>query len=822
MEELVGKLMMAQVDKGSHTDLVQTYEEWHTSCPLPASAYPLLFVALTELRSIGDAVLIAQHLPTPIPSDLLNSCRPAWTHLLERRWASTKNLTKTMRTFDEIRALAGENGAGLKVYNTMIRISVLAGNGGEAQRLLLQMRDKENLTPDVQTFGNFLLAAAKKNKWTVVQDMLPTLAQLEKSDAEGPSKDVMRVFDLIVSEYAQQNQSGSGNLWEFVHQALEGLNIPPSRAMFSIMLKAFAREKDFLSISQWASYVERNGLNIQINAGHVVDVLKTYYYGFRPSLSRMKALVIKIARNARYLVSEELVLLLRDAAAYDSASRNGDKNARISKERTSNQLASAVQRLDKAALLAPEEYKANRASSSVQDGHKLGEEAGLNNLLARLEEISSDSEYQTSGTAVPLSVADSPNGTTGKLFGQAAKVVRTVPSSDHKHSSSSPESPKLQAHDVFMHKRKAKTEMLLAMSLGQPSAAVEFYKKTLSASGLPPSSVTLDLAIEASLTAHNGDTSEATDLINDAEEAGMDVTSTLTPMLINHFRRLNPDQRRDHEAIFSTVKRFYTEMEAHQIRVSHHVGVTAANLVLKTNPRKAIDLLRSIYSSTTSATRHPLDIVGTTVLLKGYVSLAHITGIRWLMHEILSTNMRIDHRFLQELHNAQKSLGRTQKTQHGEKAKKAIKELADEIQRFRHKCQQRQEEQITEANRVGNKLVDLLVKESKRREGAVKVNIGPPPTNNNNTTTNPTTSPTATSASLLSYKDRRVQYRRLCAMKSRKPSRKMLVKYRARLRRGLVDEQTGRMLSFKYTLPRTSLDRARGRRLSALRREEVG
>ena len=250
-------------------------------------------------------------------------------------------------------------------------------------------------------------------------------------------------------------------------------------------------------------------------------------------------------------------------------------------------------------------------------------------------------------------------------------------------------------------------KMLLALSLNQPFDAVAFYRSSLPASGIPLSVASLEIAITASLRAHNGDPTEAEELLRTAQEAGLDVNAALTPLLI---RRMTVTERRDldPDELKKGVLDFYQTMHDKGVPLRHHVATAAAHALVQCSKfPAAIALLQSIYDSKwNKASRHGLDIAAMTVLLQCYVKLNHAPGISWTVTAVLDDRVRIDVAFMRVLRKARThaiyGLHHT--------GKDSFRQLWELNGHWLEKCRIRRKAQANAATAFGNKLIRVILK----------------------------------------------------------------------------------------------------------------
>lgn len=340
-------------------------------------------------------------------------------------------------------------------------------------------------------------------------------------------------------------------------------------------------------------------------------------------------------------------------------------------------------------------------------------------------------------------------------------------------SDSPPDSPLYQE---YADKRHIENDILLSLSLGQSSDAVVFYKQSLAASGLPYSSLSLEMAITASLRAQHGDPMEAEELLNAAQEADLNTSAALMPLMLERIKNSGKhSQTLEPEELEKTMVDFYRVMDKNGIPVRHHLATTAAHVLIShSRAEQGISLLRTVFESPSSSLAgKPLDIAAMTVFFQGYAKIEHEAGMEWTVNTILEQNIRIDTTFTRVLAQCKKNFRLAADANSGNR----YMELAKRIASWRQICMQRQDEQIQEATNFGNQLVRCIVKTMSQDE-PVDLSSQPHAEEKHIEIRSPIVE--------LQYPSGRTVV---------KSSRK--IAYKALLRRGVKDE-SGRRMKFRY------------------------
>lgn len=640
------KLMEICTEQGNNGLLTTLFEKWCRRISIPPHLFSAVINVLTTTTDPKRAVMVMRNMPMPDRNADLTACPPLWTRLLDRQWKETNNFLGTRGIFDDMRRLAGDRGVGIALYNSMIRICVLAGHAEEAQTLIRQMQDRDGLEPDYYTMGHVVLASATSKDWVPTESLLAIMAEEQTSQIV----DRGRIITPLLLEHARQHMVEE--TLDFAAKTMERISLCATPSIFNIVLKHLIHCKELESITRWINIVRATGLNIVIGSDQAIDAIKQFQYDSKPTGNVLSRLIDGLETRASQLASKELLYLVRNAYGQDLRSTSGHRHLARARRRAQHALARIDRRLKQDTLVK---------TYFVDDKTTKGAMLNVNNL-------------QLNEKNQPLT--------------------------------------KVETKQVHEEHAKAKSDMLQALTLGRPADAIEVYKKTLPASGIPQSSVCLDIAVEASLRNNAGNLTEALEIVKSAETAGMNVTSTLLPILVHHLQRLDYRARQNSGELSKTVTRFYKEMDAKNIRTSHHVGVTAASILMQKSPSEGIRLLRRIYF-TSWAARQPLDIVGMTAYLHGYIALAHTKGIHWVVNQVLAKGIRIDRKFMSEFDRA-KIVMRPLLERPGTKRER-IRQFLIEFDVLRAKCLRRRAEQVAETTRFGEQLVETLIACSGRR-----------------------------------------------------------------------------------------------------------
>jgi len=269
------------------------------------------------------------------------------------------------------------------------------------------------------------------------------------------------------------------------------------------------------------------------------------------------------------------------------------------------------------------------------------------------------------------------------------------------------ELPEVVLTTAMLKKSLKEHEMLMALSKGNYTDLLDSYESSLGQSGLPASSYSLEMAIQARAKLSD-DAGALGDYIDTANEAGMDTTAALVPLLNYQVKNSAIGSRMHVDELCETVRSFYEEMVKNSVAIRHHLATAAATVLLKNNKANdAIQLLSQIYHSNW-AHKVPFDLPAMTALLQAYTHVSHSLGIEWVIKEVLDKDYRIDYSFLAVIRKAKKTAEK-RALAGGVKGTHNLK-LAKMLEYYTDACKSKQQTQIKRASRLGNRLVATLIK----------------------------------------------------------------------------------------------------------------
>lgn len=630
----------------------------------------LTIYSLLAVSNKAEAVaVLLRAIQSPLDDSILTMYTHIWPTLLQQRWNTTKNLNDTKQLFNRMCGLAGEDHVDIPLYNAMIRACIDAGQMPEAENVLRQMQ-AQGVERNTRTFGHFVFAAAQSQDWDAVEKLMGILRSI--GDPLSKNHEDTFLFNPVLRMYVQHHDPSE--TWSFVTRSIEVYGVRPNQATFEIVLEALVHGRGLDLAAQVVVYMQNYDNRFDFDHYAAFRMLRRFYYDSRPSHLHMVWLCRHLSLHIPNLMSEDLMQLLRDAVAYDIRHMSG-----LHKQRRVQVLRSRLRLLKRVDLNSSVPWHLTDGLSrefylhDTKDIYLLGTE----DVKPPTASLTLDGS-STSSSAVRYTTS------TGK--------------------SVTPTHRRRNRPDV------RESELLISFSLGEHSDAVKLYQDALYASGLPPSSVSLEAAIAASIQAQGGNTVEAEDLLRSAQESGFNISAALLPLLL---QRLN--NTRDGNSglelnnLRQSIQDFYRTMADNGIHVRHHLATTTAHILIEQGrSRDAVALLSEIYHSEwtwPSAGGKALDVPAMTVFLQGYIKMNHEEGMKWVIDCILEKDMRIDTALLETLKRAREHFRlAARKTGDAQFAR-----LEGMMRGWHLLCQQRQKEQKKASQKFGLRLVDRIV-----------------------------------------------------------------------------------------------------------------
>ncbi|KAK4625049.1 uncharacterized protein CLAFUR5_05888 [Fulvia fulva] len=356
----------------------------------------------------------------------------------------------------------------------------------------------------------------------------------------------------------------------------------------------------------------------------------------------------------------------------------------------------------------------------LRDQRREAELAAEERMQQLMEDINADdTETNLSANSNPASIIVGPEGLDDRLLTAPTGATSIGSTGD----------PALESHRVFEHdaagemddgqakdhldyahnqrlQQRLMRDMVASFSLQHYRSVIDLYHESTGIKNLPATPKALEISVEASLRSQRGNPAEATAMITAARDAGLNVTCATGPMLLHQMWHLDLDDQRNANLLRVAVTDWYRTNAENGWPVSHHVGVTAANiLVNKGRPEHGISILNSIYHSEWAQERD-FDIAPMSVYLRGYAALGSDKGLQWTLSTVMRKDIRIDRKFLVTLQRAREIYGELLRRR--PELRGSMNMLAA-LRRWRSVFSERRERQRIDTKLFGRRLRDVIV-----------------------------------------------------------------------------------------------------------------
>lgn len=668
-------LALACIEHVRPTELVQLNEKYGDRFALPQSTYPALCAAYSTRDPEFCALLFAKHIPRSDRLSVLPSCESAWPAIIQHMWSVTHNYNLVDSLF--IHMCKSVDQPPLALYNAMIKVCLQFGRIDRAHHHLQTIQQSEHLQPDVVTFGHFVFNTSSNADLPPPENLMAMLAVAGEEKA--PLEKRTDLFVPVLKAYAQCHPPEE--VLTFAFTAINEYGVLPDPRLLSTGLGSLIRTGRLGMIPAWVNKMATYDQGVQVTPKTVSTMMRQFYFDNRPSHAVLVALCRRLTNNVPEYWSPGIVTLCREAVAHDiRCYREGQAYRR----RHAMHMLDMLQRVsaDSPSLPRPLYWYELRKLDESDHSPALPLDAYTDTQSATNDESRVEIRSEDLDDLVPLE--DEPFE---DLPGAALpKATRKKLANEH--------------------------EMLVALSKGQYAQVVNLYETSLGQSGLPASSYSLELAMQARMKLPD-DAGALGDYIDTASEAGMDTIAALVPLLNHQVQNSGVGSRMHINELCETVRSFYENMIKNNVTIRPHLATSAATVLLQNNKANdAIQLLSQIYHSSW-ADKVPFDLPAMTVLLQAYIHVSHSSGIEWVIKEVLARDYRIDYAFMTVIRNARKTAEK-RSLAGGDKGTNNLR-LSRMLEYYADVCGAKQKTQIKRASRLGNRLVKALIELARPR-----------------------------------------------------------------------------------------------------------
>ena len=188
---------------------------------------------------------------------------------------------------------------------------------------------------------------------------------------------------------------------------------------------------------------------------------------------------------------------------------------------------------------------------------------------------------------------------------------------------------------------KIEPEMARALVQRNWTKVLKLYKFAMR-TGKRVSQQVFTLAVRASMrSAVDGNLDATVSLITDARSRGFDILPSMAHLLLHQVKTSNCNG----DDLVSLVKHILAEFDKRGIAVTLSIASKViSELIDRGRPEEALMLWNTLANHDHIA-RQPMDLVLLTVLLKAYIMLSDVAGIRWVITVLVENNIIPDMHF---------------------------------------------------------------------------------------------------------------------------------------------------------------------------------
>ncbi|KAF2156930.1 hypothetical protein K461DRAFT_273019 [Myriangium duriaei CBS 260.36] len=658
-----------------------------------------------QLRPVPDQVILARlfdamtkhYSGEVIISEVYGPRSRLWASVLAREWESYTNLDSICNRFWALQKTVGDRLLSPILYDVVIRKCRLFGRE-EASNAVSRFREDLMFRSRASIKVSVILQLGQTSKWDLVFERLKEIKVSDFGTMQVQQR--AQMFDPLILAYATKERS--------------------PRELFKMSVAVFTRIYEYITPTQslrlLAMSLVRNGQVATLIKVHdysssllrspmlltpidAVELFRSFYYGHRPSHVGLAGVMYKTFHNAWQSVSRFCLPLLLISASYESKKQQQKRIV----EPAQKLIKTALMQMDNPELRDALVLEARRMGScdgvvsldlskaTGVDGNRKGSDTLLGKFVNAASTFDGAEHPQTPSTGTSSASSVSRNAMSGAVSSPAS-FVRPEPRLP------AVESTRAQ----FMHARN-KALLHNAQIPGQEADITTLAQGLGSHNAFSPS------ATIASLVA-NSHVTEPQFLRNLLETAGSDMSLSESREAISKLQSTEIDSSRfcSKEMLVrlkAAIVHEYERLEMHGQVPNHSLATALGQVMLEQNkPAAAIELVGHALNSHWGKIIKP-GMGPMLILLKAYIALGHIDGVRWVAGHVLSRNERVEKSFITALkHGRQLWMHRLE----GRANKEAQVKLVQELARLQKICVEQQAKQIARRQVVGEQLAAYI------------------------------------------------------------------------------------------------------------------
>jgi hypothetical protein len=216
---------------------------------------PLVTRSVEEMRGV-QAEQVLRYLAKQCDATSLIP-KPTWlVNVLQAHWSRHKDLNKSEELFKEVATLGllDKMGKPGRVYQIMVKLSVLAGDNLAAQRYY---QDTMTLAPsmasDVWLNGYMTLMKAKAGDWDGVLSDFTRMQPCAKSQPEAYGQTFVAVLKVFMEDHPMSDVE------DFIKLYVNEMDVPLHRYVVTLVANMYGELRDHAAFLQWIQYCNSEG-----------------------------------------------------------------------------------------------------------------------------------------------------------------------------------------------------------------------------------------------------------------------------------------------------------------------------------------------------------------------------------------------------------------------------------------------------------------------------------------------------------------------------------------------------------------------------------
>ncbi|KAF4550693.1 Hypothetical protein D9617_16g014810 [Elsinoe fawcettii] len=658
-------------------------------------------------------------------SELYGSRSRVWSGTLVRSWQGLSDAGDAVKEFWKVQHLVGDRPLDPVLYDSILRITGDANLSTESQAIEQCRKRVISETSNDATI-DAIMQASRCSDWTA------TRSNIAKLKTEGfavmPIQQRMQLFDPVFKAMATSQVNVKSIYLVALELCRRICPSPSPPKALRLLSSSLTRNGDIELLSRVrdmaSELLERD---LRLTPVDIAEALRCYYYTYRPSTMVLADLMRKLFQGCWSAASRFCIPLLLLSASYESKWNQQKRSITAIQDTLRDSLKHfddpefRQEILDRVSVPTttgtstdvmdtPEFGLRKKAGPLVYEITAAPKKPLLDDAQALEKEIEMQPSRLANDTTSDASLSQALEQDASPLD-DLDKVLQEVMALDMDNEAPRSRSDRRSSYDHFTY-TKTKALMHDANAIGdhgQTTALLEDLSRT-NVGGSNPILASLGMASAASLSPEL-----ATALEERLEILGADSSLARLTKVISELQSHDMDQAQlNTEAFLIELKNVVSsEYQAHMERghlVNHSLATALANVLLDAKqPAAAVELLRHALR----LSQVKSDRVGAAPmlsLLKAYLQLGRMDGVRWVVATMFASDERLDKSFITAL-----KAGRTHLEGKRRMPESKRQKIVEEIELVQKLCIEKKREQIEKSSRVGNDLVDYLIANGKQQ-----------------------------------------------------------------------------------------------------------